>query len=1007
MKFPLFILILAIILNSQSMASQIPQADYYVSVEGNDSWSGQLSAPNAARTDGPFATLQQARDAVQMTFENKPRKLKVLIRGGLYRLSETVVFSLKDSAGEQTITYEAYPGEKPVFSSGVSVGEWKKISSPLAGLPEISQRKVWVADVSGLKAFKTLFDGSQQLRRARGPGFSPQNVASPGNQGFQTLQFPAGAVADYSHLKEAELRIVPEHYWIMNLLPIQSVDQKTNTLVTALPGTYSLSRNRMRDRNNAWIENVIEVLDEPGEWVLDSSLGRLYFWPLSPSPSPYIVAPVLTELIRVEGNIDYDGASDVPVKGLTFRGITFTHGDRYPWHGKTGWGLQHDWECFDRPTGLVRFRGAERCKVVDCEFANSGHTAIRADLHCQEIEIVGNHIHHIAGVGVLLAGYGPGTKNVNRKNIVANNYIHHIGKEYWASAGIFAWQSGENRIAHNHIHHIPYTGIVVSGRINRSLPGTGECSRTIRWNEVPKKYFKWPWKKREPYLHGRKNIIEQNEIHNAMEMLGDGNGIYVSGTGGGNIVRFNFCHDCDSHYINAVIRCDDDQHETLIKGNICFRTGGYGEGIISKGNNDIINNVIADLQPFEHHRGHLVFPYSNITGSRIEKNILYSRRKGLLLYYQSQRSLPPNLTGIPIDRNLYFCTEDAHWADDFLKTQRTKGNERNSLQENPQFIDIDNNDFHFSPDSPAIRLGIQPLDARQMGLEKEYRKRHQIDGPRVRTRIKPLDQKFHKSTTVSITCDDSSAQLRYTLDGTEPSSESLLYKTPFKLTQPATVRAKGFSSRSVDLTGAKVIYAVPPAPILVDFESTLVGSVSPLASTYEDAIKKQYTVRVTEENAKGGKRSLRFTDGPGQKVVSTPYLYYRRRFETGVVTAGFDLFIDSKTVLSYQWRHYSSNYVTGPSILIGPGGVVSYRGKKLTVIPTHQWVRINILCLLGKEGTSQFELSIKEAQSTKTKVFKNLPYDTEFKRLDWTGLISQSKSKTVFDIDNIEIRSEN
>src|SRR5689334_8543500 len=39
--------------------------DLYVAPDGDDRWSGRLAAPNAARTDGPFATLERARDALR------------------------------------------------------------------------------------------------------------------------------------------------------------------------------------------------------------------------------------------------------------------------------------------------------------------------------------------------------------------------------------------------------------------------------------------------------------------------------------------------------------------------------------------------------------------------------------------------------------------------------------------------------------------------------------------------------------------------------------------------------------------------------------------------------------------------------------------------------------------------------------------------------------------------------------------------------------------------------
>ncbi len=989
---------------SASEPTQPPQADFYVSPQGNDAWSGRLPVPNKNRTDGPFATLARSRNAVRVSFKTEPRDHKVLVRAGTYRLTQTLVFSMEDSAGKYTTTYAAFPGEKPVLSSGVPVLDWQKLSSPPPGLPELAHGQLWVADVPNLGAFKTLFDGTQKLPRARGFGFSPQNSTPRGSQDYNTVEFPADAVSACRNLADVELRVVPSHFWIMNLLPIESIDPATNTLRTAQPGTYPLGRNGMTDRDNAWIENALEVLDEPGEWVLDTSKGRLYLWPPEETPGEEIVVPSLTELIRVEGETDYEGPTDSPVKGLVFRGLTFTHGDRYPWHGRTGWGVQHDWECFDKPTGLLRFRGAARCTVEDCEFVNSGHTAVRMDLHCQKIRVTGNHIHHIGGVGVLMAGYGPGTKDVNRKNVVANNLIHHIGQEYWASVGIFAWQSGENHIAHNHIHHIPYTAILSTGRISRTPPGPGECSRTVRWNETSEQFRQGPWKQREPFLHSRNNLIEFNEIHNAMEVLGDGNCIYVSGAGGGNVVRSNFCHDCAGPYMNAVIRCDDDQHDTLMEGNICCRTGGHGEGFISKGDNDIINNVIADLRPVQRHRGYIVFPYGNITGSRIEGNILYSRRAGQTLYDHSRTSTrgTPRLADAQVDRNLYFCTDDAHWADDHLKQQREKDAEAASRQADPQFANMDANDFGFAADSPAGALDIQPLDATQMGLEPAYRKR--FLGQRIQTRIEPPDQMLRQPLTVTITCTDNAAQIRYTLDGTQPLTTSALYERPFVLKRSATVRAKAFATGASDLVGAVAFYSPPPAPILEDFESVPVGATAPQASTTEDAQLKQYTARVSAENAAAGRHSLRFADGPGQKASYTPHVYYRRTFTEGPLVGGFDVFVDAESEVSYQWRQYDKSYVTGPEILIQPGGLVTHRGKKLATIPTQTWVRFQLRCPLGDAADGKFDLTITDVPAAKQKVLKDLPYDAGFKRFDWVGFVSRAKKNAVHFIDNVEIR---
>lgn len=63
--------------------------------------------------------------------------------------STRVVFGLEDSGkGDTTITYAAYPGETPVFSSGQQIRGWRKVTAELPGLPEEARGKVCVADVS-------------------------------------------------------------------------------------------------------------------------------------------------------------------------------------------------------------------------------------------------------------------------------------------------------------------------------------------------------------------------------------------------------------------------------------------------------------------------------------------------------------------------------------------------------------------------------------------------------------------------------------------------------------------------------------------------------------------------------------------------------------------------------------------------------------------------------------------------------------------------------------------
>ena len=75
--------------------------------------------------------------------KKKTSDIVVLVREGTYQLKKTVVFGLEDSGeGDSTVTYAAYPGETPVFSSGREIKGWKEVSGELPGLPKEAQGKV-------------------------------------------------------------------------------------------------------------------------------------------------------------------------------------------------------------------------------------------------------------------------------------------------------------------------------------------------------------------------------------------------------------------------------------------------------------------------------------------------------------------------------------------------------------------------------------------------------------------------------------------------------------------------------------------------------------------------------------------------------------------------------------------------------------------------------------------------------------------------------------------------
>jgi hypothetical protein len=692
-------------------------ADFYVSPNGSDAWSGTLAVPNAQQSDGPFETLERVRYAVRESGKSQSGDVVVLLRGGTYRLKETVVFGLQDSGqGDSTITYAAYPGETPVFSSGREINEWKPLTTAPPGLSKELTGKVRVAAVSS--RFYAIFDAEGLLPRARSKGFIPLEGGSRND-----VHFPAGRLKNWPNVKDVEIVVRPHHAWIVNILPLKSVDERRQIARTSINATYAMNRlHFLKQTESCWVENALEELDEPGEWVLNTKEGKLYLWPRNDSP---VLAPQLTELIRIEGEIDKEGPQDTPVRNLRFRGLTFMHGERYQLAADDA-GLQHDWDMHDKANALVQLRGTENCTIEQCRFAHSGSGAIRIDLHGQQNTIAGNLIEHIGGTGILLCGYGPGTKDVNQKNLVYNNHIHHTGRIYSHSPGIMVWQSGENRVANNLVHHTPYTGIIISGCMTDFFTKNGrELSRTIRGHEIGHLSKNPQLEDVRPYLHTHDNVIEYNEIHHAMELLGDGNAIYIRGAGAGNVIRRNYIHHLVAPMkMQAAIRTDGGQTDTLIAENLIYKC--TSQGIILKLNNRCENNIVADI--IAPPRGYyLAVREGPMTEATIKRNIFYSSTDTCTFIDE----LPPGRGRTTEDRrgrrlaaskqadtdhNIYFCDSNPQLGRQMLEKQQRDGVDAHSLADDPLFVDPANGDFRLKPDSPALKLGFVPIDLSKVGL---------------------------------------------------------------------------------------------------------------------------------------------------------------------------------------------------------------------------------------------------------------------------------------------------
>ncbi len=473
-------------------------------------------------------------------------------------------------------------------------------------------------------------------------------------------------------------------------------------------------------KNEYYVENAIEYLDEPGEWVFNSREGRIYTWPESSLDKVDIRAPFLQEFVRIEGIED-----SIPVRFLHFEGLTFRHGLRDTW--KPGdKGLQHDWEMYDKGNAVLRFRHAEDCSVSKCTFEASSGSGVRLDLHAQRIKVADCIMANLGGTGILLSGYGPGLKDENKFNTVTNNYIHHVGTIYKHSPGIFIAQSGHNLISHNTIHDLAYNGMIISGCrphelvLAKPLRNRREWVSSIRLDEIGpfikhitpemlRNWLEFDVSKIEPLLHSRENRIEYNEIYRTMLELHDGNGIYFSAMGKNNRAVRNYLHDI--YNSNGYIRLDDVSGYTIITHNVGVR----GSRMMQiKGPGEIRNNFAIDTELFIARRW---------CPTEIDNFILYNTPQGEGHFNQYKRF--PNVKLIyeffdRVSNSLIFVKDppdEIKPGQDVIAQDRRGGAEVGMLFADPLFDEdaMKQQIFRFKPGSPAPGLGIEAIDLSSAG----------------------------------------------------------------------------------------------------------------------------------------------------------------------------------------------------------------------------------------------------------------------------------------------------
>jgi hypothetical protein len=131
---------------------------FYVSTDGSDS--------NPGTREKPFVSVEQAQRSVREKIATGlTQDITIRIRGGMYPLDKPLYFDDRDSGtGQYSVTYQAYPGETPIFSGGRQIGlkRWTHVTGDLwtCEVPDVATGQWW---------FRDLYANNERQIRARYP----------------------------------------------------------------------------------------------------------------------------------------------------------------------------------------------------------------------------------------------------------------------------------------------------------------------------------------------------------------------------------------------------------------------------------------------------------------------------------------------------------------------------------------------------------------------------------------------------------------------------------------------------------------------------------------------------------------------------------------------------------------------------------------------------------------------------------------------------------------------
>ncbi len=668
------------------------QADFFVSPAGSDE--------NPGTKGKPFATLERARDAVRaLKAEGRlpKRGLTVWLRGGDYVRTKAFELTGTDSGTARApIIWCAYRNEPARLLGGRRLTGFTPVTDPAitARLAEqarkhvvqLDLRTLGITDFGEMKsrgfgretqtAHCELFFAGRPMTLARWPNEGafekiagyPEASGQKDEHGGKRGQLEGGFL--YAGDRPRQWRNLSELWvhgywswdWANSYEKVASLDRDQRLVKTSPPyGCYGFRKDQ-----RFYFLNVLEELDQPGEWFLDRKSGMLYFWP----PKPLTSGEVLLS------QLDQPFLKLTNVSRVTFRGLILEA----------------------TRANAVEIHGGDRNRIVGCLIRNIGDSAV---------VINGGHDHGVTSCDIFDTGDGGvSLTGGDRQTLAPGGHFvencHFQRQGRWSKCYVAAiYLSGVGqRATHNLIHDHPHCAILFWG--NDHLIEFNEIHHiALETGDVGAIYTG-----RDYTFRGNK--IRFNYIH---ETGGVGMGsmaVYMDDCVSGTEVFGNVFYQCHWAMFIGGGRDHRVENNIFVDCDPAVRMDGRG---LDK--SPVWRNMVDDTM-----RQRLAAVPLALYRER------YPELKSLDQYYgppggpaitgDAFKGVPPE--GNVVRRNIAvgkWLQTGWHAKLEFVEAHD------NLVDADPEFVAADKQDFRLRRDSPAFKLGFQSIPFEKIGLRKD------------------------------------------------------------------------------------------------------------------------------------------------------------------------------------------------------------------------------------------------------------------------------------------------